>query len=70
MPRENPTGNLPFELRIDVRPRGWVRDGISGFRHIKSQNLRPNTRLAYTSQGGLMTEDIIGDRSLSAHYNG
>jgi len=39
MPRENPAGNLPFKLQIDVHLRGYVGPRrIGGFRHIKSQN--------------------------------
>src|SRR2546429_49393 len=38
MPRENPAGNLPFKLRIDVCPSGYVREESGGSAILKVAN--------------------------------
>jgi hypothetical protein len=35
MPGENPAGNLPFKLRIDIRSRGKVRGESAGSAILK-----------------------------------
>lgn len=79
MPRENPKGNLPFQLWIAVRPSGCVRDRIGGFRHIKSQNfgriplgiLAGQQLEALVTEGsGLVTREPGRTQNPGRHKNG